>query len=399
MVSIGAMIRARVLWAVFFVLVLAPMALGDAGTPLMLMGFLRLVFINIVIGVGEGLAIALVFRTGILRSIGIMLLANYFSWLVGEVGLLPLAAVYGERILGERPLYHVLAFMKYLIGAALLMSVALEWPLCFWVCRRKKGRIAKSIIAALGVNLVSYAVLVWLYMGVSGTTVLTRLTPEPSLEFAVSKDAWVYYTSSGELALNRIRIDGTGREEVLSGAEMRDRGFREPQHFHYGSKTPLIWLYVKKSENGRLDLCCDVYDEQTVLLAGFAPSSAKVGVVKEDEIPPWFGPYFAVDLGSSGWEVWTGEWAVEGLWAKKGNMEKRLGLELPFLNWYTSFATVLPGDQVVYQLGNQIVLVDLNADKIGVITKGYSPVVVLEREAPFVRVTDSDIQPEEQGNP
>lgn len=207
-------------------------ALANVGTPLMWIGLWRLVFINILIGVGEGLAIALIFRSKIFRTIGIMLLANYFSWLVGEIVLLPLAAKYGERILGDQPLYNVVAFCKYLIAVAFVLSIALEFPFCFWAVFKKRYRIPKSIISVLAVNLVSYAAIVCIYSGASGTTVITDLTMEPSLDFAASKKAWVYYISK-DYALRKIRIDGTECQQLLNPSEMRDKGFQELQSYGY----------------------------------------------------------------------------------------------------------------------------------------------------------------------
>jgi hypothetical protein len=39
---------------------------------------------------------------------------------------------------------------------------------------------------------------------------------------------------------------------------------------------------------------------------------------------------------------------------------------------------MLPGDQVVYQLGDQIVLLDLNQRKLGLITLGRGPLAALD---------------------
>lgn len=368
-------------FGVLALLLFAPPALANVGTPLMWMGFMRLVLINLVIGVGEGLLIAWVFRTGWLRTSAIMLLANYFSWYIGEILLLPIAAEYGEGILGPQPLYHVLALVRYVIAVAFVLSVLLEWPFCFWCFRKKSARIARSTVCAVAVNLLSYAALVWLYAQASGVTVLTKLTMEPSLEFAASHNAWVYYISRNDYALCRVRSNGKEHQQVLSPSEMRDKGFCEPRHFYYKSKMPFVCLYAKPAdEGGRLDLWCDVNDEQIALLTGFLSPSAKVRVVKDAEDPPWYGPDEAVELVRSEWKVETGSWALEGLWATRWETEKRFALELPFLNWYSRFPTILPGNQVIYQLGDQIVLLDLNADKIGVITRGYSPLVVLETE-------------------
>lgn len=50
----------------------------------------------------------------------------------------------------------------------------------------------------------------------------------------------------------------------------------------------------------------------------------------------------------------------------------------PFFSWFTSDITVLPGDLVIYELGKQIVVLDLNKRKIGLLAMGHSPVAVLD---------------------
>lgn len=135
-------------------------------------------------------------------------------------------------------------------------------------------------------------------------------------------------------------------------------------------------------EAGHWDLRCSVNGESITLLEAFASeSSIKVRGLTEADIKTLSDSFDNVaTLANSEWTVHTGYWAFEGLRAEKGDTHKWLALELPFLYWYSRFATVVPGDQVVYQLGNQVVLLDLNADKIGLITMGYGPVVILENK-------------------
>jgi hypothetical protein len=70
---------------------------------------------------------------------------------------------------------------------------------------------------------------------------------------------------------------------------------------------------------------------------------------------------------------------VEGLqaWNKKTNEKLNAALETPFVIWPSRNATVLPGDQVVYQLGDQIVVLDLRTRRIGLVARGRGPVVIL----------------------
>ncbi|HEY2584744.1 MAG TPA: hypothetical protein VGI81_03140 [Tepidisphaeraceae bacterium] len=58
-----------------------------------------------------------------------------------------------------------------------------------------------------------------------------------------------------------------------------------------------------------------------------------------------------------------------------------LAVDTPFLSWQTRWATVLPGDQVVLQIGPQITLVDLNTRELAFVAFGYSPVIVLDQAA------------------
>ena len=56
-----------------------------------------------------------------------------------------------------------------------------------------------------------------------------------------------------------------------------------------------------------------------------------------------------------------------------------LSLRTPYLTMGCSQATLLPDNQVVFQLDmEQIVLFDLDSRQIGLITRGRSPVVVFE---------------------
>lgn len=50
---------------------------------------------------------------------------------------------------------------------------------------------------------------------------------------------------------------------------------------------------------------------------------------------------------------------------------------MPFLAWIARNATILPSDQVVYQLGNQIVILDLSTRKLAFLALGQGPVVGL----------------------
>jgi hypothetical protein len=371
---------------------LAPsVVLANVGTPLMWAGPIRLVCVNLVIGVGEGFFIWLFLRTRFWKTLGIMILANYASWFVGEVVLLPFLAQAGKGILGDQPLYHVWEFMWYVLAAAFGLTVVFEWPFCFWVLRQKRYRIIKSIVAVLVVNVASYAFLVHFYLGLSGTTVLTKLKQDPSLSFAANPKAWVYFIAINEGGLCRIRVDGSEPQQILSFQEIVNCGYEKTKRNPVSSIT----LELRSSEQSDYwDLCFWVEKPQRAkrLLNAFTEKS-RTPVSQENsvssnpnqmaELPPAKTDYRPIDSlypTSSSWKVHVGGWAFEGLTAIKDNLTKQYAIELPFMTWFSRYPTVI-GNQVVYQLGDQIVLLDLEKDLIGVIARGYSPVVVLDEDA------------------
>ncbi len=57
-------------------------------------------------------------------------------------------------------------------------------------------------------------------------------------------------------------------------------------------------------------------------------------------------------------------------------------METPFFStWYPYYPIVLPGNYVIYQLGKQIVLFDINGRRIRLLARGVGPVVVLEQSS------------------
>jgi hypothetical protein len=52
-------------------------------------------------------------------------------------------------------------------------------------------------------------------------------------------------------------------------------------------------------------------------------------------------------------------------------------LDTPFISWYPERATLIPGDRVVFELGPNIVLLDMPTKRLAVLAEGRCPVAVL----------------------
>lgn len=98
-------------------------------------------------------------------------------------------------------------------------------------------------------------------------------------------------------------------------------------------------------------------------------------------------PDSRLDYRSPNEREWT---AVAGVWAYNGlevyyrkQQQYALGMETPFLVWFTRRATCLPGDYVVFQLDDYVLILHMPTRRLGFLATGRSPLVVmLDREVP-----------------
>jgi len=355
-------------------------AWANAGTPLMWLGCSRLLFVNILLGIGEGVLIARIFKIDRKKTTRVMILANYFSMLVGEIWLLNIAEPLKSAVLGKQPLYRAPALLVGTLIAAFLLTVVLEWPFCLWAFKKECCKFRKSPRASLVAQTASYTVLVLLYIPASGLSLYTRVDIDRSLSLRGIPEGWVYFVSPDDGNIYRTRLNGSSQEKIVDTKPGKDS--ERAALFAWPSGKAGYWdLWFQA---GR--------DQRELLLEKFATKAARPihdrygRIFTEDSnepANPHTAPWLVADLrdpANRNWKVVTGFWPIEGLRAE--NKETResvwVALETPFLWWQTCYATVLPGDRVVYQLGDQVVLLDLNLRKIGLIALGRGPVVTLD---------------------
>ncbi len=349
---------------------------ANAGTPLMWAGMFHLLIGNALIGTGEGAIIARLFKVKYSRSIGIMILANYFSAFAGGVILYTFA---GNSWIANPTLYTMPKVIWTLVVTSFLLTIVLEWPFCLWILRANtssaKVVTKTAIIASLIAQVASYGVLVPWYYLISAKSLYTDVDIDRSLSFAKGSPALIYFISAADGAIYRVNADGTNRRKVFdfdikaTDAELRTKSIKNS-----GAKE--LWLTdYPNSEKDTLickDLSADAFlTRGRVLHIGDATSQS------------YDFHHRISDLRTQNerdWEVDAGFWGYEGITAdnRKTHEHLKVAFEAPFiLGWFVRDATILPGDQVVYRLGDQIIILDLNRRKIGLLAVGRSPVVTL----------------------
>ncbi len=343
-------------------------ASANAGTPLMWAGMLHLVFGNALIGLGEGLLIALVFKRPKGRCIGLMIAANYFStWLGGWTLVGTIAARFDWN------LYNAWRLFWLFVIAAYAMTIFLELPfiaLCFW---RQEKWFVRSIKASLLAQTVSYVLLFGWYWGASGKSLYTRMNVVPPAEIHLPDNLQLYYISAQD---GRVHHGS----QILGNVTSTNRNDRL-----------LIRPIVGQSNQWELAIRLDARrDEDAIISTILSPIESSVSAAEpsEEHRPngrdTWFNFGDVLVMGgqsNTNWEIWTGFWPIEGMHFKnnKTGESTHFAWETLFSQWNARNAILLPDDQIVFQLGqDQICALDLSTKRIALLARGRGPTAVLK---------------------
>ncbi len=358
-----------------FVVLVASPAAANMGAPLLLLGGLQLVWGNFFIGAIEALVLRLTFRLPYRRGLVLMTLANYFSMLVG-LALIRLVALPLERATPSLQILQTLSSVMTTMWVSFFVAtVLLEMPFVYRLFPEERRSWGKTLCASTLAQGVSYLILVYLYQGVMNYSLVTQVLLQPDLHFTHPLRAQVYYIGlDGDIW--RVYTDGTGRQKVKE-AGITDR-----------------WalLYARAAERGsRWELWCVSMDgsiagepvtHRTRLLNHI--SSRRVAIRKEPYPGLYPKPLDYRPQNQREWTVWVLPWAEEGMRVYHGGSEEySVAMGTPVLYWRVRAATCLPGDHVVFQLDDYILILHMPTRRLGFLAAGRSPLVVVpDRDAP-----------------
>jgi len=326
----------------------------------------HVLFGNLFIGAGEGGLLWLIFKTPLRRSILWMIAANYLSAIVGFM------AIGGATAMVQPDIYNVRPLIVWAVAASFVATIVVEWPFTWLILKGKTRRIAKALLASVIVQTASYGVLVPWYVTASDANLLTQAHVERSLAFVKNKSAVVYYIVPQGNALARVRLDGSPSETIMtvdsSGEDARLFAAKQ-------AGAVMSDLYIARW-NGTGD------GDRKLLMPAFAPAAAAPDYGDYD-IPFPMGYHIpAADLrpkNERDWEFETHDGfqaPLVGYYKKGGGI--RIEMDSPVLEWRVSSITALPGDEVVFQLGDQIVILDRESMKLALVARGTAPLVVLD---------------------
>jgi hypothetical protein len=343
-----------------------PTFLADAGTPLMWAGFAHLTVGNFFIGLLEAVIVRRCFAVRVgTKLFASIVLANYVSCIAGYLLISSLADRIIAWIGGSFPVYSIGRIMVFLAIASFIVSILIECPI-FWFAMKRQGvGIPRSFNATLLANAASYLVLLGWYWLASATPARWGVNLVAAKELPPISNARVFYISPEGEDIMQTRLDGSTPARFC----------RLPSPAPYG-----VLGLAHEPTNNSWELEIDTDWEQPIQsVAQIGPGRA---TTRPTEYHYWM--YHRADNLESPakWSVWTGSWPWEGITVTNtidGTGFPIMAVEMPWLGWLSCNATILPNDQLVFQLGEQIMRVDLKRKLAAAVAAGHGPVVVLDK--------------------
>lgn len=348
------------------------LTLANVGSPLVFLGLGHLLVGNLLIGWLEGSLLAR--WLGLPRQSAVlwMILGNYFSAATGVVLLVwvrSLApALIGETLSGAR-------LAGFVVGVMLLtfaLSCIVEFLFLLVATIQRPARWASRIRAHIGVQAVSYSVMLLLYWWTSPMTLLSdaRFLNEAK-SILRGDEGWVYYVDPHVGTLWRVRLDGTARENL---------GARISSDRHGQTSCR---LYARPRADGAADIVWGS-DEFSMSVPGTAAPRPHEA---DPERPSWF---VATEFPATGERAFTVRAAPSpssylgfiptGVGQRTSPSKRGLSLQSPIIDWCPSTPTLLPRGGVVVEFGPYLLLVNEALD-VYCLGRGRCPAVVLEASA------------------
>ena len=341
-------------------------AQANAGTPLMWASMLHLVFGNAFIGLFEGLVLAKIFRLHYFKCVLVMVLANYFSSWGG--GLFLIGLISHQLTLN---LYNAWFWFWAMAVVTFLITLVLEWPFVFFCLRKQPDRFKKSFWGNLLINSLSYTLLFGWYWFASGTGIYRSMNVVQPAQITMPTNGVVFFISTNSSDVYSLDLRAQLSEKIfaLNTSDKDDRLLVMPSQFDSNN-----WDILEHSKSVLI---------KSNLTAVAAECWRDTNSLSDKGT--WFNFGEAAKLGlaqASDWNFETGFWPIEGLHGKnsKTGASIHFSLETPFVAWNARSAIHLPGDYVVFQLGeDQICILEASTKKIALLARGYGPVALLKK--------------------
>jgi hypothetical protein len=219
---------------------------ANAGTALMWVTIFQLIFGNILIGIIEGLAVAMIFKTKWIRSILIMIAGNYVSWLLGHGLILLIQEGLINAVFQLKGL-----FLAWIISLILLYFLTVFLELVFFnlTFEKEERSWKRALKISFLLNIVTYVAMILIYLNGSEYSFFTDLKINQSL-------------LNKEHAIDLFIKKG---DKILTGNISSDKEFKPV--FNVSDEYENLYLSVRESKTSKsIELLLVNYQSDTVIV-------------------------------------------------------------------------------------------------------------------------------------
>ncbi|NLT51858.1 MAG: hypothetical protein GXX85_13180 [Ignavibacteria bacterium] len=343
--------KKRTILILLLIIFLIPQTiLANAGTALMWMPILQLMFGNLLIGLIEGFAVSLIYKTKWYRSILIMIGGNYVSWLIGN-GLILLF----QEFIIDVAFQLKGVFVSWIISIVILyfLTVIIEFPFFNWIFKEENRSRKRSWRLSLILNVITYTAMILIYLSVSKYNFFTDLKINQSL---LDKDykLELYLKEGGNIYKGKISSDFK-----------RKLVYKIPEK--YKNLYPSL---IENPKDSTIDLFLVNYSNDTLLLErSFIETKDKVFYPIIYEKYGWVKSDFR-DTTNRDWEASAGGWAIEGLTINDENeLKENYAFEVPWMFWGIGQVSIINQNELICVIYGRLVIMNKDTKEIAYITK------------------------------
>ena len=329
------------------------------------------IFGNLIVGSGEGLLFSMVYRIPRRKGIPRMILANYFAF----AGILVFTLLLRNRGM-DTTIYNG---WKYLIVATILSGLVFFLIKAFFVFynfRHRSYALWRTLRASVSIELPLYLIICLWYIPACTIGIYTESVLEESMNFIKEPNWRCYYISPEDSSIKVIFIDNGKSELVYSDsfpetARLVLQVSKSYRSFDLYFRYPQNDTHEKRlvAENiGRIPDHIERYNDLDTYYANVT------------ELRPENQRFRQALSGSGRFKglriVAPTNGRTSARFPGSDNDGFTIALHTPFLSWPVRCATIIPGDQIIFEMGKQICLFDPDERKLALIARGRCPVVV-----------------------
>ncbi len=359
---------------------------ADAGTPLMWAPLLHLVFGNTLLAIVETALLVLLFKRRPVGAFFIMLASNYVSAMLGAFFI-----GFCSEHLHRLDLYSAWRWFWVMAALCYFITLVVEWPFTWacWQFARRDWKVA--VRATFLVQTVSYLLLFGGYWSFSGTHLYRDFHMVPATSLSLPKNLTLIYLSTDQLKIMQQPLGSSAATQVLEIPPANGKSrVRLGVLFHNAATAPQVprkiisgedlvphlddlceLVFVREREQGEVEDAYLVWRRFANLAAGSPILSLFPNQLPKTNV-------LTLDRKMNSWQISTGSWPNDGVFGHnlQTGEDFWLNWETLFGAWMVSDVIYLPGDILIFQLGeDQICTLDIPSHQVALLARGSNPVV------------------------